>query len=141
MKRHTETLIEQTKTKPQETLESELNKPKETFSFSPPVNLVEEGKWLLGVTSFEATNSVFNITNENNSFSNSTPGYWSTRGRVETVNELRELLSFREQIDIESHVEEGMKRGKQIKIGDNEYKLADLDTRKKANWRVKKSRI
>ena len=33
----------------------------ETFSFSPPINLVEEGKWLIAVTSFEATNSVFNI--------------------------------------------------------------------------------
>ena len=52
------------------------------------------------------------------------------RGGVETVNELRKLLSFREQTDIESHVEEGMKRGKQIKIRDNEYKLSDLDTRK-----------
>ena len=31
----------------------------ETFSFSPPINLAEEGKWLLAVTSFEATISVF----------------------------------------------------------------------------------
>ena len=31
----------------------------QTFSLSPPINLVEEGKGLLSVTSFEATDSVF----------------------------------------------------------------------------------
>ena len=40
----------------------------ETFSFNPPLNVYEEGKWLLTVTSFEATNCVFMITIENNSF-------------------------------------------------------------------------
>ena len=68
IKKHTDTLIEQTKTKPQETLELKLKKQMETFSFSTPLNLVEEGKSLLAATSFEATNSVFNITDENNSF-------------------------------------------------------------------------
>ena len=59
---HTVTLIEQTKTKPQETLEVKLNKQMQTFSFSPQINLVEEGKWLLAVSSFDCTISVFNIT-------------------------------------------------------------------------------
>ena len=58
----TDTLIEQTKTKPQETLEFKMNKQMQTFSFSLPLNRVEKGKWLLAVTSLEATNSVFNIT-------------------------------------------------------------------------------
>ena len=40
----------------------------ENFSFDPPINLVEEGKWLLAVTFFEATNSVFNITDETIAF-------------------------------------------------------------------------
>ena len=75
IKKHTDTLIEQTKTKPQETLEFKMNKQIETFSFSPPINLVEEGKWLLAVTSFEVTNSVFNITDENNSFAITIPGH------------------------------------------------------------------
>ena len=66
IKKHTDTLVEQTNTKPQETLEYKMNKQMETFSFNPPINLSEEGKWLLAVTSFEATNSVFNITSENN---------------------------------------------------------------------------
>ena len=40
----------------------------ETFSFSPPIHIVEEGKWLLGVTSFEATNSFFDITEKKTVF-------------------------------------------------------------------------
>ena len=39
----------------------------DTFSFNPPINLIEE-KWLLAVTFFEATNSVFNITSEIKAF-------------------------------------------------------------------------
>ena len=65
IEKHTDTLIEKTKTKPQETLEFKMNKQMQTFSINPPVNLVEEGKWLLAVSAFEATNSVFNITDEN----------------------------------------------------------------------------
>ena len=49
-KKPTDTLIEQTKTKAQETLEFVMNKQTQTYSFNPPTNLVEEGKWLLGVT-------------------------------------------------------------------------------------------
>ena len=74
----TDTLIEQTKTKPQETLEFKMRKQMETFSFSPPISLVEEGKWLLAVSSFECTNSVFNITNKNKSFSITFSGHWQT---------------------------------------------------------------
>ena len=71
-KKRTDTLIEQTKTKPHESLEFTLNKQMDTFSFNLPMNLYEEGKWLLAVTSFEPTNSVFNIIDENNNFSIST---------------------------------------------------------------------
>ena len=78
IKKHTDTLIEQTRTKPQENLEFKMNKQLQTFSFNPPINLLEEGKWLLGVSSFECTNSVFNITNENNSFSITISGYWNS---------------------------------------------------------------
>ena len=71
-------MTEQTKTKPQETLEMRMNKQMQTFSSSPPNNLIEEGKWLLGVSSFECTNSVSNITNENISFSIIIPGHYQT---------------------------------------------------------------
>ena len=74
LEKHTDTLIEKTKTKPQETLEFKMNMQMEKFSFNPPINLVEEGKWLLAVSSFETTNSVFKIMNENKPFSITVPG-------------------------------------------------------------------
>ena len=57
--KHTDKLIEQTKIKLHETLEFTLNKQMNTFSVSTPGNFYEEGKRLLAVTSFEATNFVF----------------------------------------------------------------------------------
>ena len=69
VKKLTNTLIEQTRSRPQEILEFRMNKKMGTFSFNPPINLVEEGKWLMGVTSFEATIFVVNKISENNSFS------------------------------------------------------------------------
>ena len=56
IKNHRDTLIEQTKTKPQGTLEHKTSTQMKTFSFIPPINLLAEGKWLLAVTSFKATN-------------------------------------------------------------------------------------
>ena len=58
IKKQTDTLIEQTKTKRQETLEFKRNKQMQTFSLNPPTKLVEEGKWLMAVKSFGCTNSV-----------------------------------------------------------------------------------
>ena len=55
-KEHTDTLIEQTKSRPQETLEDGLIKQLETISFSPSLNLVEKGKWLLAVTFLKQRN-------------------------------------------------------------------------------------
>ena len=78
IKKHTDTLIENTKTKAQETFEFKMNKQRQIYSFNPPKNLIEEDKWLLAVSSFECTNSVFNITNENNSFSIIIPGHYKT---------------------------------------------------------------
>ena len=51
IKKHTDTLIEQTKTKKQELLIFKVDKQMQTFSFNLPINLVEEGKWLLTVSS------------------------------------------------------------------------------------------
>ena len=90
-KKQTETLIQQTKTKLQETLKIITKKQMATFSFSPAVTSGEEGKWLLAVISFEANNSVFNITDENNSFSITTPSLWSSKGGAETINKLQNL--------------------------------------------------
>ena len=127
IEKHTDTLIDQTKTKPQETLEFKMNKQMQTFSFNPPINLVEEGKWLLAVSSLECINSVFNITNENNSFSIIIPGHYQNKSDEKTINDLNKLL---ELASLELHVEEVKKRGNKLKIEDNEYKLSDFDTQK-----------
>ena len=72
--------------------------------------MVEEGKWLLAVSSFECTNSVFNITNENNSFSIIIPGHYQNKSDEETIDELNKLLELRSQNGIELHVEQVRKR-------------------------------
>ena len=126
-KKHTDTLIEQTKTKPQETLEFKMNKQRQKFSFNPPINLVEEDKWLLAVSSFECTNSVFNITVENNSFSIIIPGHYQNESDEKTINDLNKLLELK---SLELHVDEVKKRGNKIKIAAKKYKLSDFDTQK-----------
>ena len=84
-------MIEQTKTKPQETLEFKMNKQKQTFSFNPPINLLDEGKWLMAVSLFECTNSVFNITDDNNSFSIIIPAHWESEFADRIFDELNRL--------------------------------------------------
>ena len=127
IKKHTDTLIEQTKTKPQETLEFKMNKQMQTFSFNLVDNLVEEGKWLLAVSSLESTNSVFNITNENNSFSIIIPGHYQNKSDEKTIDDLNNLLELK---SLELHVNEVKKRGNKIKIADKEYILSDFDNQK-----------
>ena len=127
IKKHTDTLIEQTRTKPQETLEFKMNKQMQTFSFNPPINLIEEDKWLLAVSSFECTNSVFNKTNENNSFSIIIPGHYQNKSDEKTIDDLNKLLELK---SLDLHVDEAKKRGNKIKIVDKEYKLSDFDTQK-----------
>ena len=85
IKKHTDTLSEQTKIKPQETLEFKLNTEMESFSFSPPINLAEDGKWMIAVNSFGTTNSVFYKTNRNKSFSITLPGHWNTKSAKKTT--------------------------------------------------------
>ena len=104
-----------------------MNKQRQTFSFNPPINLVEEDKWLLAVSSFECTNSVFNITNENNSFSIIIPGHYQNKTDEKTIDDLNKLLELK---SLELHVNEVKKRGNKIKIGDNEDKLSDFDNQK-----------
>ena len=127
IKKHTDTLIENTRTRPQETLEFKMNMDMQTFSFNPPINLVDVDKWLLAVSSFERTNSVYNITNENNSFSIIIPDHYQNKPDEKTIDELNKLLELK---SLELHVQEVKKRGIKLKIGDNEYKLTDFDNQK-----------
>ena len=127
IKKPSDTLIKQSKTKPQEISDFVMDKQMQTFSFNPSKNLSEEGKCLSGVTLFECTNPVFNVTDESNSFSINIPGHYQSKSAEKTINELFMLLEFK---SLELHVKEFRKSGNQIKIGNNEYKLSDFDTQK-----------
>ena len=59
-------IVENTLSKHQETLEFKMNKQKESFSFDIPLDLPEQ--WMMGVTSLEVYNTVYNITEKNNKF-------------------------------------------------------------------------
>ena len=122
LRKHTDKLIEQTKTKPQETLEFVLDKQMQSLLFSLPMDSSEEGKWLLAVISFEETNSLFTITDENNSFSISMPGRCRTPNysKDNIIDELKNLLKFKSEKDIGLHMEEVRKIGNKLKVGDEE---------------------
>ena len=123
-------MIEQTKTRLQETLEFRKTKQMEIFSFSPPINLSEKGKRLLAVKSFKTTKSVSKETDESTSFSISITGPWQTKSDEKTIDELNNLLELKSQNCFELHVKEVKKRGNQMEIGDIEYKLSDSDAQK-----------
>ena len=57
-------IVENTHSKPQETLEGKMTKQKESFSFDVPLQLNEN--WMMRVTSLEVYNTVYNITEKNN---------------------------------------------------------------------------
>ena len=73
------------------------------------------------------TNSVFNITDDNNSFSIIIPGHYETKFAEKIIDELNRLLELR---TLELHVNEVRKRGNIIKIEDKQYKLSDFDNQK-----------
>ena len=72
-----------------------MNKQTETFTFNPPLSLAEGGKWLMGVTSSECTNSAFNLANENKSFLITTSGHWNSGSAEKTIDELNYFLKDR----------------------------------------------
>ena len=120
-------LIEQTKTKQQKTIDLKLNKPKETFSFIFPKNLSEEEKLILALTAFEATISVFILTDENISFSVSSPRYWTPKVGEEITIKWNDPLELRSQNDNDSHVKEVEKRSTQLEIENSGYNSASFD--------------
>ena len=78
---------------------------------------------VIGGEFFECTNSVFNITHENNSFSIIIPGQYQNKSDDKTIDELKKLL---ELDSVELHVKEVEKRGYQIINGDKNYKLSEI---------------
>ena len=65
---------------------------------------------VIAVTSFEATNSVFNITSENNGFSIRIPGDRKSEDGEELSNKLDKLLELKSENYTEFYVEEVEKR-------------------------------
>ena len=105
-KKHTCTMIDQRRNRPQEKLEFKSNGQMEIFRSILQKMFPKKVNWLLAVTSFGATNSVFIRTDENISFSTSKPTYWSPEDGEEHINKLKEFLELRSENDIELHVEE-----------------------------------
>ena len=101
----------------------------ETFSFNPPINVVEEGKELLAAISFEATNCNFKTSDENNSFSIGTPGYWRIPNFLPEgiIDRLKKLIELRCQSDNELRVKEVKKRGTRIQTEKKGYSLSGFD--------------
>ena len=95
----------------------------QTISFNPLINLLEEGKWLLAVSSFECTNSVYSITNDNISLSLNIPNHYQTESAEKTIDELNKLLELRSQNGTELHVEQVRIEGL---ILINDYSLSSL---------------
>ena len=86
-----ETLIEQTHTKPQETLEFKVIKPREKFHFSPPIQVKEDST--IGLTDLEVYNSIFKITEQNNKFEINRDSS-NKFGFLELKDELEEILNI-----------------------------------------------
>ena len=66
-------------------------KPRETFHFNPPFQII--GNWMIGLTVLEVYNSIFNQTEENNKFEI----YRDTStkfGFLELKDELEEILNI-----------------------------------------------
>ena len=61
-----ETLIKQTHTKAEETLEFKLNKSRERFNFRSSIQI--DGSWMLRLISLEVNNPFFIINTTNNKF-------------------------------------------------------------------------
>ena len=86
-----QTLIKQTHTKPQETLEFKMIKPKETFHFKPPIQV--KGDWMIGLVNLEVYNSIYYITEENNKFE-LYRDMSAKFGFLELKDELEEILNI-----------------------------------------------
>ena len=86
-----ETLNDQTHRKAEETLEFKMTKPKETFYFKPPFQI--KGDWMIGLTSLEVYNSVYNITQENIKFELYRESS-NKFGFLELKDELEEILNI-----------------------------------------------
>ena len=87
-----ETLIDQTHRKAEDTLEFKMVKPRQTFHFSPPIQI--DGNWMIGLTDLEVYNSIFNITKENNKFELYIDNFDEFFSYTELKDEIAEILNI-----------------------------------------------
>ena len=87
---------------------------------------------MLAVTSFDTTNSVVNIIDENNIFSISIPEHWRFSNYLGDgiVDKLKSLQKLRSENDIELKAVEVRKRGDKTKLKSEKDCLSDFDTSK-----------
>ena len=128
LRKHTSTLIEQKRSCPQETPEFKLKEQTENFSLNPPINLFEEGKWLVAVTSFKTTNSVYMINDGKNTISIGTPGYCGIPNYLldGIIDKLKKLLEVGSKNATELHFKE-VQKGTLIEIANSGQNFASFD--------------
>ena len=85
-------------------MEIKLTKSKQTFHFKPSINLGVDSNWMIGLTSLEVYNSIFNITETNNKFVLYTDTY-NEFSFVESKDELEEILDISNIRDNQLEVE------------------------------------
>ena len=90
-----EMLIEQTHRKAEETLEFKMNKSREIFHISPPIQV--KGGWMIGLTDLEVYNSISNITEENNKFEL----YKFPDGKAGSISYIKVTDEIERDLDIE----------------------------------------
>ena len=95
-------IVENTYSKPQETLEFKKNKQSEYFSFEFP--LILEDSWLMGVTNLQVNKTVYNITKSNNTLIVRLNGEQLEELRVDTklVEKIRNLYETADTIIAET---------------------------------------
>ena len=72
---------------------------------------MKKANGFLRVIFFDYTTSVFNIAEENKSFSLNIPGHWTSDDGEEIINNLKNLLELRSENDNELYVKEVDKGG------------------------------
>ena len=90
-----ETLIHQTHTKPQETLEFKLTQARESFSFEPSIIFSHDSNWMIGLTRLEVYNIILNVTEEDNNFEFYTDSF-DEFSFSESKDEFQEILKISE---------------------------------------------
>ena len=83
---------------------------------------LEEGKQTLGLPTLKVCTSVLKITERSNRFAIFKPEFREDPKTIRKLNELTEQKRNENKL----HVEEGIEKGLELKIGDKMFRLSDL---------------